>query len=83
MRRMSTYRIIRSITPLVPEGFACTVMGVREDTAGRNEYGVRVCATALEANIAADALEREIRERIAARGEAVSTPPKAARALAG
>ena len=83
MRRMSTYRIIRCITPLVPEGFACSVMGVREDPAGHNEYGVRVCATAMEANIAADALEQEIRERITARGESVATPPKAARALAG
>ena len=69
---MSSYRIIRSITPLVPEGFACTVMGVREDLAGHNEFDVRVCATAMEANLAADAMEAEIRSRIASRGELVS-----------
>ena len=69
---MSSYRIIRSITPLVPEGFACTVMAVRENVAGHNEFDVRVCATALEANIAADAMEAEIRARIASRGEQVA-----------
>ena len=75
---MSTYRIIRSITPLVPEGFACTVMAVREDARGHNEFDVRVCGTALEANLAADAMEAEIRVRIASRGESVSAPPKLA-----
>ena len=69
---MSSYRILRSITPLVPDGFACTVMGVREDLAGHNEFDVRVCATAMEANLAADAMEAEIRIRIASRGESVS-----------
>ena len=73
---MSSYRIIRSITPLVPEGFACTVMAVRENVAGHNEFDVRVCATALEANIAADAMEAEIRARIASRGEQVAPAKK-------
>jgi hypothetical protein len=73
---MSSYRIIRCITPLVPEGFACTVMGVREDMAGHNEFDVRVCATAIEANIAADAMEAEIRARIASRGERVAPVKK-------
>jgi hypothetical protein len=75
---MSTYRIIRSITPLVPEGFACTVMAVRENAAGRNEFDVRVCATAIEANLAADAMEAELRARIASRGESVSAPKQRA-----
>ena len=78
---MSSYRIIRSITPLVPEGFACTVMAVRENVAGHNEFDVRVCATALEANIAADAMEAEIRTRIASRGELVA-PAKQRTAVA-
>jgi len=78
---MSSYRIIRCITPLVPEGFACTVMGVREDMAGHNEFDVRVCETAIEANIAADKMEAEIRTRIASRGERVA-PAKLSTALA-
>lgn len=75
---MSSYRIIRSITPLIPEGFACTVMAVREDIAGHNEFDVRVCATAMEANIAADAMEAELRTRIASRGERVAPARKLA-----
>ena len=73
---MSSYRIIRCITPLVPEGFACTVMAVRENVAGHNEFDVRVCATAAEANLAADAMEAEMRVRIASRGELIAPAKK-------
>lgn len=79
---MSSYRVIRCITPLVPEGFACTVMAVREDVAGHNEFDVRVCATAMEANLAADAMEAEMRARIASRGDLVAAAKKRA-TLAG
>lgn len=80
---MSSYRIIRCITPLVPEGFACTVMAVRENVAGHNEFDVRVCATAMEANIAADAMEAEMRARIASRGEMVAPAKKRTPVAAG
>ncbi len=66
-----TYRIIRHITSLRTAGYACTVMAIREDTDGKNEFATRLCSDWAEADRAAQALESEIRERIEARGGAV------------
>ena len=69
---MSALRIIRQISPLGFAGYACTVMAVREDSAGKNEFGVRLRSTLAEAERAADALEGEIRARIVARGDSIA-----------
>ena len=68
---MKTYRITRQVTSLGTAGFACTVMAIREDVAGINEFGVRLCATSVEAECAADLLEAQVRDRVTARGGTV------------
>ena len=69
---MNTYRIIRHITSLRTAGYACTVMAIREDTAGKNEFATRLCSNREEADRAAQLLESEIRKRLIARGAAVA-----------
>lgn len=67
------YRIIRHITSLRTAGYACTVMAIREDVAGKNEFATRLCSTRAEADRAAQLLESEIRERLVMRGGAVAS----------
>jgi hypothetical protein len=68
---MSRYRIIRQVTPAGHTGFACTVMAIREDTADRNEYLVRICATEDEARRTSHEIEALIRAQVEARGGTV------------
>ena len=68
---MKSYRIVRQVTSLGSAGFACTVMAIREDTAGKNEFGVRLCATSAEAERAGHLLEAEIRRSVIVRGGTV------------
>lgn len=69
---MSSYRITRQITSLGTAGYACTVMAIREDAAGKNEFGIRFCFDWAEAERVAHGLEAEIRGRVLARGDAVA-----------
>ena len=68
---MSSYRITRQITSLGTAGYACTVMAIRDDTSGKNEFGIRLCSDRAEAERSARLLEGEILERVLARGGAV------------
>ena len=63
-----TYRIIRHITAFRTAGYACTVMAIRDDTAGKNEFATRLCTDRAEADSAAIVLEIELRERVRAKG---------------
>jgi hypothetical protein len=71
---MHRYTIIRRITPLASGDFACTVMAVRQQVEGKNQFDVKICPTLAEAERTGDALEREIRASLAARGDEVATP---------
>lgn len=68
---MKSYRITRHVTSLGTAGFACTVMAIREDIAGVNEFGVRLCASSAEAEQAAHVLEAQVRDRVTSRGGVV------------
>jgi hypothetical protein len=70
---MHRYTIIRRITPLSSGDYACTVMAVRQDIEGRNQFDVKICADLAEAERTGEALERQIRESLAARGDVVAT----------
>ena len=68
---MSTYRIIRHITEFRTAGYACTIMAIREDTAGKNECLTRLCADRTEAERAARLLEDQLRNQVRSRGDAI------------
>jgi hypothetical protein len=69
---MHRYTIIRRVTPLVSGDYACTVMAVRQDPGGKNEFDVKICATLAEAENTCDAIERRIREQVEARGGVIA-----------
>jgi hypothetical protein len=69
---MNRYTIIRRITPLASGDFACTVMAVRQDIGGKNEYDVKICATLEEAHRTGDQVEQRIRQQIEMRGGVVA-----------
>lgn len=55
-------------------------MAIREDTAGTNEFGMRLCATSAEAERATRTLEAEVRERVRLRGGAIANSREVAAA---
>ena len=65
---MSSHRITRQITSLGTAGYACTVMAIRKDKAGKNEFAVRLCSTWAAAERAARLLEVDIRQRVLLQG---------------
>lgn len=69
---MNRYTIIRSITPIGAGDFACTVMAVRQDIDGKNQFDVKICPSLEEAERIAETIERQLRERIQAHGDVVA-----------
>ena len=66
------YQLIKQVNPLKSGEYACTVMAVRQDIEGKNEYDVKICATLEEAHRTGDQVEQRIRQQIEMRGGVVA-----------
>ena len=66
------YQLIKQVNPLKSGEYACTVMAVRKTTAGRNEFAVTICPCLEATEGAIQAMEADVRNRVASTGGVIA-----------